>query len=78
MDKYFFTFGTSEKFPYQGGWVEVHALSLKDAVEKFKASYPNRNKGIVNCADCYDENSFIAQGFLETGNLGAGCHTVIE
>ena len=76
MNKYYFTFGTDENFPYQGGWVEVYAETLKEAIQKFKNKFPNRCENIINCASYYTEKQFKKSGMLE-GNLGKKCHKTI-
>lgn len=77
MAEFYFTFGSSKQFPYHGGWVKVMADNIYDAREKFKAHYPNRTPGSLNCADNYNSGQFWATGLQETGNLGAKCHEVI-
>lgn len=42
MNKFFYTFGSDEKFPYQNGWVEVHAADWNEAHEKFRARFPGQ------------------------------------
>lgn len=54
MNSYFYTFGTDPGFPYREGWVEVRAISWEEAHEKFRARFPDRHKGILNCAFFYD------------------------
>ena len=36
--KFYFTFGTDEKYPFQGGWVEIIAENKKEAIITFQAS----------------------------------------
>lgn len=56
---FYFTFGSAETFPYsRGQFVMVKAENMKDAAEKFKAKYPCRIPGILNCASYYPENVF--------------------
>lgn len=76
MDKYYFTFGTSERFPFRGGWVEVLAPDRAAAVRTFRARYPDVNEGIVNCSDIYTSDQFSRSGMVH-GNLGAGCHETL-
>lgn len=76
LNKFYFTFGSDEKFPFQGGWVEVHAKDLRWAIEIFRRKYPDRDDyGCLNCADYYSEEDF---DMLETGNRGAFCHEVLR
>jgi len=53
--KFYFTFGSDPGFPYQNTFMIVMADTEKDAVEKFRAKYPDRHKGIANCAFWYSE-----------------------
>lgn len=72
--KVFYTFGIDHRFPFCGGWVEVEAPSVKDAHAVFRAHYPDREPGILNCSDYYTEEQFKDLNMLNTGNLGAFCH----
>lgn len=78
MDSYYFTFGTDERYPYQGGYVEIEAECMKEAQAIFRAHYPDRTPGILNCADYYTRHQMERTGMLETGNRGAGCHRLIH
>ena len=75
LRKYYFTFGTDEKYPYTGGWVLVYATNIHQANRLFKRKYPNRaGSQCMNCADVYSEKEFDMK---ETGNFGFYCHDVI-
>lgn len=76
MQKFYFTFGTSEHFPFQGGWVEVIAPNRLAAVRTFRERFPDRHDGIVNCSDIYTEEQFELSD-MSDGNLGATCHAVL-
>lgn len=76
MRKYYFTFGTSEQFPFCGGWVEVIAPDRSAAVKTFRSKYPDIHKGIVNCSDIYTEEEFTRSG-MTGGNFGASCHRTL-
>lgn len=76
MNKFFFTFGTSEKFPYCGGWVEVFAPDRAKAVATYRSHFPDVNEGIVNCSDIYTEEQFMKTEMVNN-NLGATCHKVL-
>ena len=54
MNSYFYTFGTDPGFPYREGGVEVRANAWEEAHEKFRARFPDRHEGILNCAFFYD------------------------
>lgn len=73
LKKFYFTFGSSDAYPYRGGWVEVYAVDISHAIMQFRNEYPDRN-GLLNCADYYTENRFKMN---DKGNLGAYCHRVI-
>lgn len=77
MERFYFTFGTSEQFPHRGGWVEVIAPDRHAAIRTFRAKYPDIHEGIVNCADIYDEAQF-KRSEMAHGNLGAACHEVLS
>lgn len=58
MERFYFTFGTDDKFPYQGGCVEVIASNKAKAIELFCEKYPRRESGFVNCSDIYNEEQW--------------------
>lgn len=76
--KVFYTFGTDERFPFCGGWVEVEAPSLKEAHAAFQKEFPDREPGILNCSDYYTKERFMATGMAKSGNRGAYCHKKID
>lgn len=79
MKKFYFTFGTDPEYPFRGGWVEVEARTLKEAVGVFKALYPNRpDSNLLNCADWYTEDEFLETDMYQAGNDGARCHMKIR
>ena len=71
-----FSFGTSEQFPFQGGYIIINAPNKIAAVEEFRRLYPDVHPGILNCSDVYTNPNLI-KNFKESGNLGAGCHLYI-
>ena len=79
MQKTYFTFGTSQTFPYQNGWIEIEAPSQTKACEYFKNKYPHPTKpDILNCSFIYSEEEFKNTiMFKEQNNLGAACHEKI-
>lgn len=76
--KVFYTFGSDEKYPHYGGWVEVEAASMEEAHETFRAHYPDRLPGILNCAFYYIEDEFNATNMPAAGNWGAFCHRKLK
>jgi hypothetical protein len=80
MKKWFFTFGTDSKFPYQNGWIEIHADSINEALAKFETRFGDKafvRPGIYNYAFDYTEERFIQTGMFKGGNFGFRCHEVI-
>lgn len=72
--KVYYTFGADRSFPFCGGWVEVEAPSLQEAHRIFRAHYPDREPGVLNCSDYYTEAQFNNSDMPRTGNRGAFCH----
>ena len=56
---FFFTFGSSNTFPYQNGYVKVIGESRDDAVAKFRKIYPDINENTVNCAFIYTQEEWL-------------------
>lgn len=71
-----FSFGTSEQFPFQGGYIIINATDKIAAVEEFRRLYPDVHPGTLNCSDVYTNPNSIKR-FKEDGNLGGGCHLYI-
>lgn len=74
---FFFTFGSKEVYPYEGGWVEVYAKDKKETSEKFSCKYPDRKNGLLNCACVYSKEEFFKNGMGTGGNRGYYCHDII-
>lgn len=60
MPKFYFTYGSDERFPFQYGWTEIEALSYELACAAFRAFHPDRDPEVrcLNCADVYTEEQF--------------------
>ena len=58
MEKYYFTFGSWEKFPYQNTYLIVVASSYKDAVKGFREKHPDITPNCMNYSDCYSEKEW--------------------
>ena len=58
LHSFYYTFGTSESFPYQKGWVVVKAKDRVQADELFRSKFPDRTPGILNCSSVYPESLF--------------------
>ncbi len=56
--KFYFTFGSDPGFPYQNTYVVVMANTEREAVEKFRAKFPDRHENVVNCAFWYSEEQW--------------------
>lgn len=56
MKKFYFTFGSDEKFPYQNGYIMIIAEKYQDAIEKFKNTYPSRIPGDATLNYSFDYN----------------------
>ena len=56
MKKFYFTFGSDEKFPYQNGYIVIIAEKYQDAIEKFKNTYPSRTPGDTTLNYSFDYN----------------------
>ena len=67
--KVFYTFGSDDRFPFCGGWVEVEAPSMKEAHAIFRANYPDRQPGILNCSDYYTEATSPTQSIWHRRSL---------
>lgn len=77
INTYYFTFGTDGTQPYIGGWVKVYAFDRLQACEAFRREYPDKIKGLLNCAVIYNEVFFEESAMFKNGNFGAFCHDVI-
>ena len=55
MNKFYFTFGSLEQFPYQDTYLIIIADDLAKAIAAFREKYPDRHPNTVNCSDWYDE-----------------------
>lgn len=74
MAKFYFTYGTSRQYDYQGGWTEVEAPDGRTAMAAFRIFHPDKNKGVLNCCDVYPERAFKKTKMYIEGNFGARCH----
>lgn len=76
IKSFYYTFGTLPQYPYEGGWVQVQAESLKKAHEMFRIKFPDVQKDVLNCADFYNEEQF-KNAFKNGENRGKGTHETI-
>lgn len=78
MSKFYFTYGTDKRYPFQGGWTEVEAGDADEACRIFRSFHPDRTKGIVNCAFIYSEEQFLQTEMYRSGNFDRYCHEVLK
>ena len=75
LEKFYFTFGSSEIYPFQGGWVTIYAKDKREAIKAFMSKYPNRpGSDCFNASDCYQEEEFKSIELFNSGNLGKFNH----
>lgn len=58
MERYYFTFGSWEKFPYKNTYLIVVASSFDDAVAAFRKKYPDVHENCLNCSSLYSEEKW--------------------
>lgn len=58
MGRYYFTFGSLDRFPYKDTYLVVVASDRDDAVSGFREKYPDIDPGCMNCSGCYDEKQW--------------------
>lgn len=71
IKNFYFTYGTSENYPYSNGWTKIEAPSRKVAVEIFREIHPDRTEGVVNCCSIYEEEEFKKTVMWREGNFGS-------
>lgn len=75
FQKYYFTFGSDNAFPYYGGWVIIEAANESIARELFQTIYPNKYHNTLNCAWVYTEEAFQkTEMYKKNNNLCSACH----
>lgn len=77
MNKYYFTYGTSEDFPFQRGWTEVVAPDLSAACSLFRMIHPDLYEHTLNCSDVYSEAELQRTQMYAEGNFGVRAHEII-
>lgn len=72
MLKFFFTYG-SEGHDYEGGWTEITAPCMDDAVALFRGLHPSDD--CLRCAGVYTAKEFYNTRMYksEAGNFGHRC-----
>lgn len=74
-EAFYFTFGTSESFPFQKGYVKVLAENMDQAIDSFRHHFPDRTPGIWNFSDCYTSESFALMNMPKDWRI---CHAIIQ
>lgn len=76
MPKFYFTYGSDERFPFQYGWTEIEAPSYDLACAVFREHHPDRDpeEHCLNCADVYTEDEFKDTPDFMQANWRDRCH----
>ena len=80
METFYFTYGTDKRFPFRGGWTEVHATDRNQAVALFRREHPDRTPGLVNCSSIYTEKQFqdkVLPLYKDGDAFWSACHECI-
>ena len=79
MNRFYFTYGTSETMPFRGGWTEVIADTKEQAINIFNIIHKPRHEGIVNCSFIYTEEEFKTTNmYKENSNFGQGLVEILK
>ena len=78
LKSFYYTYGSYEGYPFQGGWSVVRAEDRAKADALFRKQHPDRTPGTLNCADVYTWEEFMLTGMSMNGNRGVGCREIIE
>lgn len=70
IKNYYFTYGTSDSYPFKGGWTKIEAPSKRIAIAIFREYHPDTHKDIVNCCSIYEEEQFHKTSMWSKGNFG--------
>ena len=71
MERYYFTFGSQDRSPYQNAYLIVVASSFGDAVKGFREKHPDIDHGCMNCSGCYGEKQWEEAGKSYAGRCPA-------
>ena len=58
VKKYYITYGSSEAYPYQGGYSIVHARTMSEAIKKHDHRFGYTRNGNGRYCSCYTEEEF--------------------
>lgn len=75
--RWYYTFGSDERYPFRNGWVIIEADSQNEAHAIFRASFPDRpgHEGTLNCAFYYTDAQWAEMDPEHNWN-GYKCHGV--
>ena len=76
MARFYFTYGSDERFPFQYGWTEIEAPSRALACAVFREHHPDRDpeEPCLNCVDVYTEEEFKDTPEFMQVNWRDRCH----
>ena len=74
---FYFTYGTSESFPFSKGWTEVIAPDKDTAIKLFNILHKPRFD-CTNASFIYSEEEFKETSMFKEGNLGKFCRERIS
>ena len=66
----YFTYGTSEKMPFKGGWSIAEGKSYEECLALYKLVHPQEDPDCICCAFMYTEEEFKKTIMYKEGNLG--------
>lgn len=58
LNKFYFTFGSWEKYPFQDTYIIVIAESINEAISTYRKYHPDIHENIINCSDYYYERQW--------------------
>lgn len=58
VQKFYFTFGSWEGFPFHNGYSVVMAANRNDAIATFRENHPDVHENTVNCSFVYNEQEW--------------------
>lgn len=68
--KLYFTYGTSERMPFKGGWSIVEGETYEQCLALYKLVHKQPDPDCINCAFIYTEEEFKETIMYKEGNLG--------
>ena len=65
-ESFYFTFETSEDFPFKDGYLIIYAADLSAAYQEFNRLYPNEeNPDLLNCSEVYSKEEWSKLGLFK-------------